>query len=388
MDTNRSIPETVQETDNVGDVTTYDYGTDLIRMNQNGSVYYYVQDGLGSTRALIDSSGVGRNAYTYDAFGNTVFSSGTVGNSYGFNGQLFDATSQQYYLRARYYNPSTGRFSAQDAFAGSDYSPVSLHRYLYADDNPVGLEDPTGNSPMTIGTKVHQVIGLDFVKKAAYGRVSNYTSVTTILGGAGKSGIISKLMPDLVDIPGTFLFEIKPDNIRQGLLGAAQLAIYLGLLNTFDPEQRIWRPGESTDYYYDNGSDDVGQVITHGTDGLPLPDGCTVLVYPPALGLMTYHRFYLSEPESASEFEVAKAEAKNSISEQLDGILVLSIGAGIGAGVAEAGTTAAGWTYMVPQVAIGGSLVRAMSQIGAVVQDGIAAMRIDAEVSALSPAFG
>jgi hypothetical protein len=41
-------------------------------------------------------------------------------------------------------NPSTGTFISQDAYQGSVYDPVSLHKYLYANANPVMYEDPSG----------------------------------------------------------------------------------------------------------------------------------------------------------------------------------------------------------------------------------------------------
>jgi len=52
-----------------------------------------------------------------------------------------------YYLRARYYDQSNGRFISQDPFGGSDYDPVSLHRYLYAGIDPTNRVDPTGEDP-------------------------------------------------------------------------------------------------------------------------------------------------------------------------------------------------------------------------------------------------
>jgi len=49
-----------------------------------------------------------------------------------YTGEQFNATTGLYYLRARYYDPGTGRFNRLDPFAGSTSDPVSLHKYLYA----------------------------------------------------------------------------------------------------------------------------------------------------------------------------------------------------------------------------------------------------------------
>lgn len=41
-------------------------------------------------------------------------------------------------------NPATGTFITMDEYAGSVFEPVSLHKYLYANSNPVMNSDPTG----------------------------------------------------------------------------------------------------------------------------------------------------------------------------------------------------------------------------------------------------
>jgi len=45
---------------------------------------------------------------------------------------------------ARYYNPATGRFMSRDPLDGNITDPKSLHKYLYADGDPVNGLDPTG----------------------------------------------------------------------------------------------------------------------------------------------------------------------------------------------------------------------------------------------------
>lgn len=52
-------------------------------------------------------------------------------------------------MRARYYNQSIGRLSTVDPFEGSIYDPPSLHRYLYANADPVNYFDPSGESGLT-----------------------------------------------------------------------------------------------------------------------------------------------------------------------------------------------------------------------------------------------
>ena len=61
-----------------------------------------------------------------------------------YTGEQLDARTGQYYLRARYYDSATGRFSRLDPYAGSSQDPLTLHKYLYASGNPVMCSDPTG----------------------------------------------------------------------------------------------------------------------------------------------------------------------------------------------------------------------------------------------------
>ncbi|MGA9672319.1 MAG: RHS repeat-associated core domain-containing protein, partial [Terracidiphilus sp.] len=61
-----------------------------------------------------------------------------------YRGEQFDSDLGLYYLRARYYNPATGRFLSRDPEGGKAKDPVSLHKYLYANGDPVNGWDPTG----------------------------------------------------------------------------------------------------------------------------------------------------------------------------------------------------------------------------------------------------
>lgn len=115
---------------------------------------YYVYDGHGSTRALTDSNGAVTDTYDYDAFGNLLHSTGTTFNEFLFAGEQFDSDLGLYYNRARYLNVSTGRFWTMDTFEGNSLDPLSLHKYGYAESNPVGQVDPSGNQ-----TEVDELVG-------------------------------------------------------------------------------------------------------------------------------------------------------------------------------------------------------------------------------------
>lgn len=141
------------ETDENGEVTAeYTYEPDLfgnvISQERDGVESFYHFDGLGSTRVLTDESAEPTDTYTYSAFGDEVSNTGTTENAYryvGEKGYYFDQTTDDYYVRARTYTPTTGRWSSLDP---SDF-PVSQLQYNYCNLNPSTRRDPSGLQPST-----------------------------------------------------------------------------------------------------------------------------------------------------------------------------------------------------------------------------------------------
>ena len=60
--------------------------------------------------------------------------------------EQYDFDLGLYYLRARYYNPLTGRFLSRDPEDGVITDPASLHKYMYAGGDPVNRVDPRGRA--------------------------------------------------------------------------------------------------------------------------------------------------------------------------------------------------------------------------------------------------
>jgi RHS repeat-associated protein len=108
------------------------------------STRFYHADALGSVRELTSESGAVTDTYEYTAFGELLTHTGTDPQPYAFAGEPLDLNIGFQYHRARWMDPRTGRFAGMDPFAGSLYDPTSLHRYLYANGDPVGHVDPTG----------------------------------------------------------------------------------------------------------------------------------------------------------------------------------------------------------------------------------------------------
>ncbi|MBQ6945895.1 MAG: hypothetical protein IJN43_16475 [Ruminococcus sp.] len=145
LNDNSSLTNVLAEIGNDGEVI-YTVGADLISQEIDGEVYVYLYDGHGTVRALADEEGKITDTYSYDAFGNLISSTGSTENKYLYCGEQYDSTTGLYYLRARYMDTSTGRFISMDTYQGTTADPISLHKYLYANSNPVMYTDPSGYS--------------------------------------------------------------------------------------------------------------------------------------------------------------------------------------------------------------------------------------------------
>ena len=147
VDTSGELSQVVAETDADGNMTaSYVRGHDLISVEQSDSKSYYISDGRGSVRHLLDEEGNVTDSYSYDAYGMLLIKDGETDNSYMYVGEEYNANTGLYYLRARYMNPSTGSFTTMDSYQGNLYEPISLHKYAYANANPVTYVDPSGYS--------------------------------------------------------------------------------------------------------------------------------------------------------------------------------------------------------------------------------------------------
>ena len=132
-----------------GQITrSYTIGHDLIsQADDPATVYHFLYDGHGSTRALLDAAGaiVADQVFNYDAYGNAVgFNAATALTTILYCGEQFDIATDQLYLRTRYYDAAMGRLNRDDDFTGDPGAPQSLHKYVYAHADPINGIDPSG----------------------------------------------------------------------------------------------------------------------------------------------------------------------------------------------------------------------------------------------------
>ncbi|MGD0273234.1 MAG: DUF6531 domain-containing protein [Gaiellaceae bacterium] len=170
-DTSSALGELALETDSRGwdklmgkNAKAHTYGLDPLGIVTQGGSYTFHTDALGSVVELSDSRGKLVESYRYTPFGEAYGpgrsdeAAGDSLNPVRFTGQYLDSGSGLYDLRAREYDPELGRFFEVDPQeAGAD--GVYLGAYLYADDRPTVMTDPSGDKAVstTSGLKTARI---------------------------------------------------------------------------------------------------------------------------------------------------------------------------------------------------------------------------------------
>jgi len=169
--------QVIAETDagNVVEAQTI-WGDKALARIIGGQYYYYVYNGHGDVVLIIDENGNVKNAYTYDEWGNITNQQEQVSNPLKYAGEYYDNESGLYYLRARYYDPTIGRFISKDSVEGNITNPLSLNLYTYVENNPLAYIDPSGHWSVS------------FNVSADTGAVISVSWGTVSSGSSGSSG--------------------------------------------------------------------------------------------------------------------------------------------------------------------------------------------------------
>ena len=133
----------VADADSNGVTHKYIYGKGLLAIVTSSARYCYHFNGTGSTVAITDMTQNVVNSYAYDPFGQILGQQETVPQPFKYVGQygVMAEPNGLYYMRARYYDPTVGRFISEDplGFGGGD-----VNLFAYVQNNPVSLIDPIG----------------------------------------------------------------------------------------------------------------------------------------------------------------------------------------------------------------------------------------------------
>ena|GEM_PF-3486899 len=188
--------------------TVYTLGHDLISQTdidpvtgQAGETYVLLYDGHGSTRTLANEAGNVASVngtpqvFHYDAYGAALgFSESAAATSLLYSGEQFDQRVQMQYLRARFYDQSSGRFNRLDPFFGNINDPLSLHKYLYSHADPVDNIDPTGLLSLGSMTAGSQIGGMLNNLQAEFGMKVSELAIAVASGataGSAAAGIVA-----------------------------------------------------------------------------------------------------------------------------------------------------------------------------------------------------
>lgn len=129
-----------------------------------------------------------------------------------YTGEQIDPDLGMYYLRARYYQPATGRFWNMDSYEGSQGTPQSLHKYLYCHGNPINGVDPSGHdfSCVSIGSSMSMVTQLGSLELKG-----GHAALVGARDMFGADGAINDL------IAGLGYLSIIEEKYSQVMIGAA-----------------------------------------------------------------------------------------------------------------------------------------------------------------------
>ena len=249
-------PQVFDELTNGVVTRTYTYGLQRISEDQivNGgwTPSFYGYDGGSHVRYLANAAGTITDTYEYDAFGNRVYRSGTTPNNYMYRGEQYDPDLSLYFLRARYYDPATGRFVGRDPEDGIVTDPATLHKYVYAGGDPVNLVDPTGRTEAVadrpLSGSAGEYLGIltisalqagsvaitfDAAVECAYQYLSSETTTYVALGlaGDGDSGTVTR----------SGACSVKEDDCEREWRNARDYCSYLNSIPRKGPEWKKYK---------------------------------------------------------------------------------------------------------------------------------------------------
>jgi RHS repeat-associated protein len=148
LDLGSSMSRVLCETNALGDITAYYiYGHELLtRIGAGFSERHYHTNDIGTVVALTDDNGLITDRYAYTPFGHLREHDGSTTNPFTFVGGhgVTQEAHDLFFMRARFYDPETGRFLGKDPVEGVLQDPRTLHRYAYGLNSPTVYADPNG----------------------------------------------------------------------------------------------------------------------------------------------------------------------------------------------------------------------------------------------------
>ncbi len=176
----------VEQQDAAGTRSLVRHGRSVYGMVSGSAERWFVSDVLGSVVVELDESGAVARALTTTA--TSAKPPARTPLPVSFAGYTYDTESGLYYLRNRYLEPGTGRFTTPDPTGAWEDGRSKGNAYTYAGNNPVMFVDPTGLSSVY---RYHTAVARGQGRKPSRWstRIARRPVVTSWApGSAGRSG--------------------------------------------------------------------------------------------------------------------------------------------------------------------------------------------------------
>ena len=182
----------------------FDSSGDYFGFTYNGTAYYYIKNLQGDVISIFNANGNEVATYTYDAWGRTLATTDTSGvnisaiNPIRYRGYYYDTETGFYFLQTRYYVPEICRFlSADGAISEVGGEVLGYNQFAYCFNNPVNMDDSTGNWPKWIEKIGGRIVNT--VKVISRIAISPFKAITIKVGGG--IGLGAKVSTNIKNIP-------------------------------------------------------------------------------------------------------------------------------------------------------------------------------------------
>jgi RHS repeat-associated protein len=150
--------------------------------------------------------------------------------------------------RARYFNPGTGRFWTMDTDQGDKEDPLSLHKYLYCQVDPINGMDPSGNEDL-------DSMRMPVLAKAFATTIDGLEKVGGVPAAAAQYSVVLVTPSNGIQYKPQTKLKTQAQANEVGL--PVGTPVYISVPPQVDPQALVdfWRPGN---YYSGRHNTDFG----------------------------------------------------------------------------------------------------------------------------------